>query len=64
MDNAKGVISVSEMFSQNSAHNEKTTPDTCRQTAAPISATLIHNNSVSSQRSGINYYYPRNSSYS
>lgn len=40
------------------------TPDTCRQTSGPISATLIHNtNSVSAQSaSGVNYYYPRTNS--
>ena len=53
---------TNEMFSTN--YDQKT-PDTCRQTVAPISATIMHNASVSTQGGGPNYYYhPRTGSFS
>lgn len=66
-DHLKPPTKISEIFTQQSSNMNEKTPDTCRQTTAiggPISATLIHNNSVSSNSAGINYYYPRNTSQS
>ena len=57
-------MNATEAFSQGIYPEEKT-PETQRQTVAPISATIYHNGSQSSQgHGGVHYYHTNSGSFS